>query len=110
MANTFKNKTVTGIGTSANSVYTAGSGVTATIVGLTCANITTSDCKVSVQVTDTSASVTSHVVKNAPVPTEGSLIVAGGNQKIVLETGDILKVTASAASSIDVMLSILEQT
>ena len=110
MPNTFKNDITSGVGTSLTSVYTAGSGVTATVIGLTCANVTSSDCKVTVQVTDTSATSTATIVKESPVPTGGSLVVAGGSHKIVLETTDVLKIQSDTASSIDVMLSILEQT
>lgn len=110
MPNNFRNDITSGLGTSLTSIYTAGSGVTATVIGMTCANTTSSDVTVTVTVTDTSASATANVVKNAPVPTGGSLVVAGGNHKIVLETGDILKAQSSASSSIDIMLSVLEQT
>ena len=110
MPNNFKNDINSGVGTSLTDVYTAGTGVTATIIGMTCANTTSSDVTVTVKVTDTSAGTTATVVKDAPVPIGGSLVVAGGNHKIVLETTDVLKVQSSASSSIDVMLSILEQT
>jgi hypothetical protein len=48
-----------------------------------------------------------HIVKNAPVPTGGTLQVVS-NQKIILESGEVLKVKSSAASSADVIASILE--
>jgi hypothetical protein len=38
------------------------------------------------------------------------LIVGGGDQKIVLETGDSILVQSSAASSIDAVMSIMEIT
>ena len=41
MANTFKNAQSIGIGTSETSVYTVPSSTTTTIVGLSCANTTT---------------------------------------------------------------------
>tara|TARA_B100000965_G_scaffold351866_1_gene326738 strand:+ start:1429 stop:1761 length:333 start_codon:yes stop_codon:yes gene_type:complete len=110
MANTFKNDVTQNIGTSGSAQYTAGGSVTATIIGMTCANTTNADIKCNVQVTDNSAGVTSYVVKNAPIPTEGSLVVVGGNQKIVLEPNDSIKVTSSASSSIDLVLSVMEQT
>jgi predicted SPOUT superfamily RNA methylase MTH1 len=77
---------------------------------MTCANTTNSSVNVTVKVTDTSAGVTASVVETAPVPSGGSLVVIGGNQKLVLETTDVLKVQSSASSSIDVIVSILEQT
>ena len=110
MPNNFKNATNTGIGTNLTSVYTAGTGVTATIIGMTCANTTNSSVNVTVKVTDTSASATASVVNTAPVPSGGSLVVVGGNQKLVLETGDILKAVASDSDSLDVIVSYVEQT
>jgi len=118
MANTFKNKIKTGVGTSGSGtthgdpVYAATtSGLTAaTIIGMTCANVTGTDVTIDVKITDNSASASSFVVKAAPVPTGGSLVVVGGNQKIVLENADTIQVISSAASSIDVTLSIMEQT
>lgn len=110
MPNNFKNDVTSGVGASLTDIYTAGTGVTATIIGMTCANTTNSSVNVTVKVTDTSAGVTASVVETAPVPSGGSLVVIGGNQKLVLETTDVLKVQSSASSSIDVVVSILEQT
>ena len=45
------------------------------------------------------------MVKDAPIPAGGALQVIAG-QKVVLETGDSIRVTAAAAS--DVVCSILE--
>ena len=110
MPNNFKNDVTSGVGTGLTDIYTAGTGVTATIIGMTCANTTNSSVNVTVKVTDTSEGVTASVVETAPVPSGGSLVVIGGNQKLVLETTDVLKVQSSASSSIDVIVSILEQT
>jgi hypothetical protein len=109
MANTFKNALSASVGTSAVDVYTAGSGVTATVIGLTVANRTASAINVDVQVTDTSGAVTTYLVKGAPVPTGGALIVVGGDQKVVLEASDKITVTSDTASSADVTVSLLEQ-
>ena len=64
---------------------------------------------VDVEVTDTSASASVFLVKGAAVPAGGALVPIGGDQKVVLETTDIIKVTSSAASSADVIVSVLEQ-
>ena len=40
----------------------------------------------------------------------GSLVVVGGDQKLVLITGDALKIVSSAASSIDAVTSVLNIT
>jgi len=50
------------------------------------------------------------LVKAAPVPVGSSLVVVGGDQKVVMETDDALTITSSAATSADVALSILEIT
>ena len=111
MANTFKNAAAAATGTSEVSVYTVPSATTTTVIGLTCANVTsTSPVKVSIRVLDSSASAHFFIVKNAEVFEGGALVAVGGDQKLVLETGDQIKVTASASSSADVIVSYMEQT
>ena len=51
-----------------------------------------------------------YLIKAAPVPVGSSLVVVGGEQKVVLNASDVLKVTSNTASSADVALSILEIT
>ena len=109
MANTFKNAVSAAVGTGQTSVYTVPSATTTTCIGLTVANRTASSITVDVEVTDTSASATVFVVKGSAVPAGGALVPIGGDQKVVLETTDIIKVTSSAASSADVIVSVLEQ-
>ena len=106
MANTFKNYPVAGVGTSESSVYTAGAGVQATVIGMTIANITASNINVDVKLT--SGGTTVFLVKGALVPPGGALVPIGGDQKVVLEAADILKVASDTASSADVLLSVLE--
>jgi hypothetical protein len=112
MANAFKSKTDTGVGTSAATVYTCPASTETTIIGLTVANIATSQISVDVQLdasTRTSGAQDGvYLIKAAPVPVGSSLVVVGGEQKVVMEPGDTLKVTSDTASSADVALSILE--
>jgi|TARA_R100000005_G_C4986645_1_gene194809 hypothetical protein len=111
MANTFKNAASAATGTSEVSVYTVGSGTTSTVIGLTCANVTsTSPIKVSIRFYDSSASAHFYIVKNAEIFEGGALVAVGGDQKLVLETGDIIKVVSDTASSVDTIISVLEQT
>ena len=65
---------------------------------------------VDVVVTDSSASASVFIVKAATIPVGGALVPIGGDQKVVLETTDILKVTSNTASSADVIVSVLQQT
>jgi len=110
MANTFLRKTSRDIGTSATTVgsYTVGASTATTIIGLTCANTTTT--AITVDVVHNDATNDTYMVKAATVPAGGSLVVVGGDQKVVLQTGDSIKVTSSAATSCDVIMSILEIT
>ena len=111
MANTFKNAQSIGVGTSEVSVYTVPSSTTTTIVGLSCANTTTtSPIKVGIRVFDSSASTHAYVVKNAEIFEGGALVAVGGDQKLVLETGDIIKVVSDTGNSIDVIVSYMEKT
>jgi|TARA_R110001592_G_C12670512_1_gene703485 hypothetical protein len=111
MANTFKNAQSIGVGTSEVSVYTSPSSTTTTIVGLSCANTTsTSPIKVGIRVFDSSASTHAYVVKNAEIFEGGALVAVGGDQKLVLETGDIVKVISDTTNSVDVIVSYMEQT
>ena len=109
MANAFKLKTDTGVGTSAATIYTCPSSTETTIIGLAIANIVASQIAIDVQIENNDGD-NIYVVKAAPVPAGSSLVVVGGDQKVVLEASDVLKVTSDTASSADVSLSILEIT
>ena len=110
MPNTFKRKLSRNVGTSPATVgsYTVGSATQTTVIGLTCSNNTATAIAVDVALND---GANDHfMVKTATVPSGGSLVVVGGDQKVVMETGDSVKVTSSAASSCDVIMSLLEIT
>ena len=104
MANEFANAQKVGV-TTVQTVYTAAAGKTCIMLELDIANTTSAVVEASVQIFDTSATTSAYIVKNAPVPAGGSLMVIAG-QKIVLEPTDIVKVTASG--SVDVVAAILE--
>lgn len=105
--NSFKNALKASIGTSAQTVYTAPSGKTSIIIELDLANRSNSGVYADVTITDNSGSVTSYLVKAAPIPTGGTLQVISG-QKIVLEGNDYIQVASTAASSVDAVAAILE--
>lgn len=102
MANTFKNYTSTGIGTSATTVYTVPAATTSVTIGLNVANVGSTQINVDVQVAG------AYVVKGAPIPAGSGLSVLDG--KIILEATDTVVVTSNTAASADVILSVLEQT
>ena len=107
MANAFKLVTDTAVGTSPATVYTCPASTATTIIGLTIANIGTSQILVDAQVTNNDGDDV-YLIKAAPVPVGSSLVVVGGEQKVVLEASDTITVTSNTASSADVALSILE--
>jgi hypothetical protein len=117
MANTFKVITVAGT-TSKATVYTVGSSTTTVVLGIMLGNTTTSQVTATVTLSsDTSSRPPSgtnsgnnadvELVTNAPIPAGSSLEMLSGN-KIVMETTDSLKLTASGAT--DIAVSIMEIT
>lgn len=109
MANAFKTLTDTAVGTSAATIYTCPASTETTIIGLNVANILTVSITVDVQLENNDGDNV-YIVKNAIVPVGASLVAVGGDQKIVMNAADVLKVTASQASAADVTLSVLEIT
>lgn len=108
MANNFTRYFNKNVGTSAATVVTVGASTQTTIIGLSFANTTTSPITVSAYIT--ASAVDYYLVKDATVPVGSSLVVVGGDQKTVLITSDALKVISSAASSCDVITSVLNIT
>ena len=111
MANSFKRFLTTSIGTSPTAIgsYTVPSNNTATIIGLSVSNLSNiTDVDVSVNID--ASGVDYFIVKGAPIPIGGALVVIGGDQKVVLEAGDSVEVTSNVASSVDAVMSILEST
>ena len=110
MANTFKRKTSKDIGIYASAIgsYTVPAATATTVIGLTCANTTST--AITVDVIHNASGLATYMVKGATVPSGGSLVVIGGDQKVVLETGDQILVSSSATASCDVIMSILEIT
>lgn len=106
MANTFKNATARNVGTSPATVYTAPALTTTTVIGCTVANITSSNITVTVALFD--GTNTTNIVKDALVRNGSSMVVIGGDQKLVMQAGHELRVTSSAATSADVVVSLLE--
>ena len=121
MANTFKVVNFAAEPASAGTpyvMYTAGSGVTAIVLGLILSNIHTSQVTASVRlvsdtanraVTNNTANGTSIIIKDVPIPVGSSLEIMSGN-KFVLETTDQINVDCSVADKLSGTLSIMEIT
>ena len=110
MANTFTRKTSQNVGASPSIIgaYTVPSSTTTIVIGLTCTNTTGSAITANVFLANATANT--YIVANAPISAGASLIPIGGDQKIVMITGDKMYVQSSAATSIDAILSIMEIT
>jgi len=108
MANTFTSYVNKDVGTSAATVVTVGSSTQTTVIGMSCSNTTSSPVTVDAYITR--SAVNYYLVKGATVPVGGSLVIVGGDQKVVLITSDALKVLSSAATSIDLVTSVLNIT
>lgn len=109
MATAFKNSITGIIGTESHRVYKCPSGTTATVIGLSLANISSSEVTANVLVI-ANTSFQAHIIKNAPVPVGGTLVVIGGDQKVVLEAADEMRVKGGASASLSAVVSVLEQT
>ena len=111
MANAFKTFTARSIDTSSSkaTLYTCPSSTETTIIGLNIANILAVSITVTVEFLDGGSDLT-HIVKDAIIPVGSSLVVVGGDQKIVMNATDVLKVYGSQANCCDAVLSVLEIT
>lgn len=108
MASTFKVKRSSSIGTTLTSIgsYAVGANVGAVVIGLTVSNITESQVFTNIVINN---GITDHyLIRNAVVPAQGTLLVIGGGQKVILQTGDAIKVNSTASSSVDVIMNIME--
>ena len=114
MANSFKSETDKEIGTSTATVFTCASSTETTIIGLSVANRVSSQILIDVELDASSRTSGAEdkvfLVKDAPIPVGGSLVVVGGDQKLVMEPVDTIKVTSDTASSADVVVSHLDIT
>lgn len=110
MANTFTRKLSQAVGNTAESIgsYTVGANTTAIVIGLTVTNTTGSTIAANVYIADGVANTS--LVVNGPISAGSSLVLVGGDQKLVLETGDQVYVQSSAVSSLDAIMSIMEIT
>ena len=105
MAQNFRRYIARNTGTSPATIFTADS--YDTVIGIRCANIhASSTANVSVYINDGSNDY--YLIKSAPIPVGGSLELIDGGAKFVVDTGDILKVVSSVASSIDTWVSAVD--
>ncbi len=91
-------------GTSAATLFTANSNDT--IVGISVANVTAGSVNASVFINDGTNDF--YLIKDAPIPSGSALQVLDGGAKVVVQSGDILKVVSNTASSLDTWISTVD--
>ena len=104
MAQDFERNTANAVGTSAVTLRTANSDDT--IVGIHVANVTSSQITVEVYINDGSNDI--HLQKYTPIPAGSALQVLDGGAKLVMISGDALKIKSNTASSADVWVSVVD--
>ena len=117
MANDFKRFCVPNVSASSNStLYAVPAGASSAalesiVIGITMANKTSSGITASIFIDNEDGSNDVYIVKDATIPAGAALEVMSGN-KLVLQNdgtnGDNLEALASAANSLDVTVSVLE--
>lgn len=108
MAESFINRKSRNIGTSATTVggYTVPAATVATVIGFSVANVTENIIKVSVAIRNGADDF--YILKNADIIPGQAHVLVGGDQKLVLMTGESVRVTSDTATSVDAVMSILE--
>jgi|TARA_R100001163_G_C5012002_1_gene157600 hypothetical protein len=76
------------------------------IIGIRCANSSTSAVKVTVYVENSSTIY--YLIKDAPISAGGSLELIDGASKVVLQNGDAVKAFADTASAVDIIVSAVD--
>ena len=110
MASEFINVTERGIVAETTVYGPVAASTSAVVIGSTIANTSGETVSVTVRLNDT-VNNTYLVPSGTPIEVGSSLVFSGGDQKIVLTTGDSIKVDCeTAGGTVDVMLSILELT
>jgi hypothetical protein len=96
------------IGTTARTIITSNSDDA--VIGIRLSNITTATIKADVFITSSASgsSADSYIVKNAPIPSGGSLELIDGGAKIVLLSGDALKAKSDTDASLNVWVSFID--
>jgi len=108
MANTFINRVSGSIGTSEETVYTTPAATTTTVIGVSVSNRVQSNILVDVKLIKSGDAQDAYLCTGSLVPPGSNIILVGGEQKVVMETGDYLTLRSNVALSADIIVSALE--
>ncbi len=107
MATNFKNIIGKEIGTQRVAVYTVPAATSTTVIGMNIANLTENMVSCNIEVGDEASNI-GFLIKEMPIAPNSALKPIGKGEKVVLDAGNILYVTADQTASLDVILSIVE--
>jgi len=113
MANTLKNLLHTQLSTDSATLYTCPSNTKTIVIGMSAANILSNqnaNFSTGIQDSGGAAAKVTHIVKNTTVAPGGTEVVVGGDHKIIMQAGNILKAVSSDSDSLDIIVSYVEQT
>ena len=117
MANDFKRFCTPNVSNSSNStIYAVPAGASSAalesiVIGITMANKTSTGISASIFLDNEDGSNDVYIVKDASIPAGSALEVMSGNKLVLMNdgsNGDNLEALASAANSLDVTVSVLE--
>ena len=110
MANTFKSYTKASVGTTTTDAYTVGASTTSVVIGLVLSNRTGDQITADVILNKSDVAADDvYLIRSLPLP-NGSAFEYISGSKLIMETGDKIQVISNTASSLDVTVSVLEQT
>ena len=104
MTQDFRNNLQRNVGTSEVTLVTGGD--YDAVIGIRCCNVVTSTILVDVFIENSSND--HFLAKNVSVPPNSAIELIQGGAKIVLKNGDVLKANSSAASSLDIVTSFID--
>jgi hypothetical protein len=116
MASNFYVKTSRNVGTTFDTVgnYTVAAATQTTVIGLAISNNLSggslSAAQILVDAVVNDGTNDTYIIREVLVPGGSTIVLVGGDQKIVLNTGYSIKVKSNTTGSADVIMSFLELT
>jgi len=111
MANTFKSYSKANVGLTISDVYTVPAATTSVVIGFVLANVSATDPVLGdVKVNKANVDLDDVFLVKSIELYAGSAYEFNGGNKIILEAGDKIQINSNTNSSIDILVSVLEQT
>jgi hypothetical protein len=108
MANTFINRISGSIGATETTIYETPLATTTTVIGVSVSNRIQSNVLVDVKLIASGSLNEAYLCTGSLIPPGSNIILVGGEQKVVMGTGDYLTLKSDTAGSADIIVSALE--